>query len=335
MGNNMNVLLIGMGSMGRRRGRLLLQGGYAGAIAGVDPSRERREQGQRELGISCYSSVEEALAGGFSPGAAFICNPPLHHGETALKMLRLHCHVFSEINLLSQDYDEMARLAKKNGRIYFLSSTFNYRKDVQYIQKKLREKQERCFYTYHVGQYLPDWHPWESYQNFFVGDKRTNGVREIMGIELPWLCKAFGKIEGAHAVSGKATELVLDYPDYTLLTLEHQGERKGSLCFDVASRKPVRRLEVVGEKMHILWEGTPDSLQEFNVEAGEMQRVETYADALTHREGYNHLISEDAYAEEIRCFFACLEGREQPLYTLAEDKGILGWMDRIEGLADR
>ena len=52
----------------------------------------------------------------------------------------------------------------------------------------LQEFSRPVNYIYHIGQYLPDWHPWENYKNFFVGDKRTGGVREIFGIDLPWLC---------------------------------------------------------------------------------------------------------------------------------------------------
>ena len=35
-----------------------------------------------------------------------------------------------------------------------------------------------------LGQYLPDWHPWESYKSFFVSNKKTNGCRELFAIEL-------------------------------------------------------------------------------------------------------------------------------------------------------
>ncbi len=49
-------------------------------------------------------------------------------------------------------------------------------------------------YTYHVGQYLPDWHPWEDIKDFFVNDKRTNGNREILVRELPWLTETFGEV---------------------------------------------------------------------------------------------------------------------------------------------
>ncbi|MDE6927475.1 MAG: hypothetical protein K2P06_01985, partial [Muribaculaceae bacterium] len=66
-------------------------------------------------------------------------------------------------------------------------------------------------YIYHVGQYLPEWHPWENYQDFFVGDKRTNGCREIMAIEFPWLIETFGEIREVSVLHDKMSHLNIDY----------------------------------------------------------------------------------------------------------------------------
>lgn len=106
--------------------------------------------------------------------------------------------VFTELNLVSDGYEEFTKDEYDNR--LFLSSTLLYRKDIQYIKDRVGE--ERVNYVYHVGQYLPDWHPWESYKDFFVGDKRTNGCREIMAIDLPWIESAFGKIVDFSVVKG-------------------------------------------------------------------------------------------------------------------------------------
>ena len=42
-------------------------------------------------------------------------------------------------------------------------------------------------FTYQVGQYLPDWHPWESYKDFYVSKRATGAYREIVPFELAWL----------------------------------------------------------------------------------------------------------------------------------------------------
>ena len=42
----------------------------------------------------------------------------------------------------------------------------------------------RSGFVYHSGQYLPDWHPWESYKDFYVSNPATGARREIVPFEL-------------------------------------------------------------------------------------------------------------------------------------------------------
>ena len=103
-------------------------------------------------------------------------------------------------------------LAKEVCKTLFLSSTFFYREEIRYIRSKI-SNDKKWNYSYHIGQYLPDWHPWESYKDFFLGDKRTNGCREIMAIELPWLTGTFGEVDRVNVLSDKLTGLNIDYKD--------------------------------------------------------------------------------------------------------------------------
>lgn len=326
----MKIAVIGLGSMGRRRAGLLLEAGMH-RLAGVDPSPERQAQAKDAAPMETYRDIPALLSSGFSPEAAFICVPPVLHGETAVQMLNAGCHVFSEINLLSDGYAEIRRLSKEVGKIYFLSSTFNYRKDIRYIQDTVQHMEGCAAYTYHVGQYLPDWHPWESYKDFFVAEKRTNGVRELMGIDIPWMYKAFGEIADISATGGNISGLPLEYPDYYLVTFTHTKGHKGMVCFDVAARVATRRLEVMGDNLHLLWKGKPNGLYAYSSEKNLFESVETYQEAVSHKQGYHPMIVENAYMEEIRCFFDTIAGKTCPRYTLKDDERVIRWMDEIEG----
>ena len=110
-------------------------------------------------------------------------------------MLDAGLPVFTELNLVSDGYDALTAKAAEKGVPLFLSSTMLYRAETQYIKAQVQAFEKSVNYIYHIGQYLPDWHPWENYKNFFVGDKRTGGVREIFAIDLPWLLDAFGPVK--------------------------------------------------------------------------------------------------------------------------------------------
>ena len=322
----MKVAVIGLGSMGRRRIRLMQAMPDAPEIVGVNRSAERRAQVEKELGIRTFATLAEALAE-TKLQAAFICTAPASHGPTVLECIAAGLDVFMEINLLGAWYAEAQAKAAAKGVKLFISSTPVYRREMRYVAEAVHG--EPVNYLYHCGQYLPDWHPWEDYHGFFAAKKETNGCREILCVELPWIEKAFGKITSVQVMSGRLTSLDIDFPDHYMIALRHAGGSKGLYCQDVVSRKGLRRLEVFSEKLHIFWEGTPDSLSAYDLDAKALKPVTLYDDV--EQDGrYNANIIENAYADEIRAFFDYVEKGTPPPYTFAEDAHTLAVVDEIE-----
>ena len=219
----MKLLIVGLGSMGKRRARLTKGIDDAIQIVGVDTAEGRRDEA-KNLGLAdaAYATIAEAVAAEH-PDAALVCTAPLSHAAVIGELLDNDLPVFTELNLVSDGYAEnMAKAAAKNLPL-FLSSTMLYRRETQYIKRQVNEFGKPVHYIYHIGQYLPDWHPWENYKNFFVGNARTGGVREIFGIDLPWLLDAFGDVESVTVQKDTLSDLRLPYPDSVTLLLRHKG----------------------------------------------------------------------------------------------------------------
>ena len=322
----MRVMVVGLGSMGRRRIRLLKTLDPDSEIIGVDLKRERREQSEKEFEIRTCETLETAIAmGGFD--RCFVCTAPLFHAEIISNALESGLHVFTEINLVSDRYEENTRKAKEAGLVLFLSSTPMYKQEILWIDREIKRQRKALFYNYHYGQYLPDWHPWENYTEFFAGDKRSSGCRELFGIEMPWILNTFGEIETVYITGKKITELCIDYPDSYLLQIEHKNGNCGMIAFDVVSRKPVRNLEVYGEDLYLLWAGKPENLAFRNPESGEMEYP--LKDGLYRTtKGYNELINEQGYLDEIKAFYEVINGREKPRYSFEKDKKLLDLLDK-------
>ena len=186
----MKTLIVGLGSMGKRRIRMLLRFMPSEGIFGVDTQQARRDEVSQLYGVASYDDLQSALcAQTFDCG--FVCTSPLGHHAIAKAMLEAGLSVFSEINLVNDNHEELLALARKKGVKYFLSSTPLYSMERICLTECIRSTGP-VTYQYHVGQYLPDWHPWENYKDFFVGNKATNGCREIMAIEFPWLIHTLG-----------------------------------------------------------------------------------------------------------------------------------------------
>jgi len=325
----MTVVVIGLGSMGRRRIRLMQTMSDAPEIVGVNRSPERRAAVGKELGIRTFATLEEAVSE-TRPQAAFLCTAPAGHGPAVMECIEAGLDVFMEINLIGEWYAEAAAKAKEKGVKLFISSTPVYRRETRYIAEKVRETGS-VNYIYHCGQYLPDWHPWEDYRGFFASKKETNGCREILSVELPWIEKAFGKIKSVQVMSGRLTSLEIDFPDYYMISVEHESGCRGMYCQDIVSRRGLRRLEVFSEKLHLFWEGTPDSLAEYDIAGKKLEPVRLYADVVQDGR-YNANIIENAYFDEICAFFDYVENGTPPPYTFEEDAHTLAVVDEIEGI---
>lgn len=320
----MKVLVIGLGSMGKRRIRLMKELYPSIEVFGTDGKEDRREETQELFGIRCFSSIDSVDE---SIDCAFICTSPLSHSGIITECLERGWNVFTELNLVDDGYDKNLLLAKEKGLTLFLSSTFFYREETRFIRSKITADKQ-WNYIYHIGQYLPDWHPWENYKDFFIGDKRTNGCREIMAIELPWLTGAFGEIKNVQSVSNKMTNLAINFDDNYFILIEHENGNRGVLIVDVVSPVAVRKLDAYAENAYLTWGGTPESVFEFDQETGTLNNVVLTEEA-EHKEGYRAFIVENAYKNEIMEFFDVVQNGKKPLYGFEQDKKILQIIDSM------
>lgn len=319
----MKIVVIGLGSMGKRRIRLIKEMYPDYTIVGIDGREDRRKEACSQFNIRCTDSINDVD----SANCAFICTSPLSHNSLIHECLLKGWNVFTELNLVSDGYQENISLAKTMGRTLFLSSTFFYREEIRYIRSKI-SIDKKWNYSYHIGQYLPDWHPWENYKDFFLGDKRTNGCREIMAIEIPWLTATFGEVETVNVLSDKLTALNIDYKDNFIIQLQHKNGNKGSLIVDVVSPVAVRKLEVYSEGAYISWNGTPDSVAEFDAQSKKLVPV-TLSEQTEHVDGYSAFVVENAYKNEIREFFNVVNGIIPAQYGFDQDLKVLKLIDMI------
>lgn len=326
----MRFLVVGLGSMGKRRIRLLLKHFDDISIAGVDSQSARRDEAKEKYDIEVFSELETGIEV-YTPDAIIICASPLGHKDIMECALKAGVHTFSEINLIDYGYDKVIAAEGPKSR-HFLSSTFLYNREIEWIHNK---EFNRTSYRYHSGQYLPDWHPWENYKDFFVANKETNGCREIMAIEFPWLVKSFGKITGVQVIKSRQTDLSIDYPDTFHLLLEHERGNSGSVTVDIVSRKAVRELEIFSETEYITWKGSPNSLESYSIEEKSMEPIKLYDNVMSEK-GYADTIIENPYLEELKDFYkGIVDSNHEFRYSYSLDKSILNVIDVIEGKTDK
>lgn len=112
----MNICVIGLGSMGRRRIRLLKSVAADSIIVGVEKNLERRKSVAEEYEIECYSALSDVKE---EVNCAFVCTSPQFHAEITRACLERGMHVFSEINLISDLYEENICMAEEKRKYCF------------------------------------------------------------------------------------------------------------------------------------------------------------------------------------------------------------------------
>lgn len=324
----MKVLVIGYGSMGRRRIRLYKQIEPTAHFICVDSNNERLKQVEHDGHIP-IANLDDAIQE--KPDLAFVSTSPLSHAAIIPILLKNKINTFTEINLSSKNYDEMIRLAKENDVKLFLSSTMLYKNQIKRIKQLVQNETQPLTYIYHIGQYLPDWHPWESYKDFFIGKKESNGCREIYAIQLPWIIDTFGEVTNFYSVSHKSTNLEIDYNDSYITTLEHKNGTKGVFVVDVVSRVAKTYLEVIGENIHLTWDGSNDGLKIYNIAEKKVETFTAYEKEV-HNKNYAANIVENTYLDEIKDFVSYIYNGTEPKWSIQKDYAVLDLIDKIEGL---
>ena len=323
----MNLLVIGLGSMGKRRIRCLKRLGYE-SVVGYDISEDRKGEVQEEYKVHVLSSLNGELLENID--AIIISTPPDKHNEYIRLAIENKKPAFIEASVILEGLEELNNLARKESVPIAPSCTLRFHPAIKDIKKIAASGQfgKVTNFSYHSGQYLPDWHPWENVKDFYAGKKETGGCREIVPFELTWIVDVVGFPIELSGFYGKTTDIVADIDDTYVISVDFGGAY-GNLTVDVTSRYATRSLILNMERGQILWRWDENVVKVY--------------DAVTRRwihynypqgqaaEGYNKNIIEDMYVEETESFVSAVEGKGTFPNSLDDDIKVLKLIHKIEG----
>jgi predicted dehydrogenase len=318
------VLVVGLGSMGKRRVRNLQALGLVD-LAGVDVRADRRAETESRYKLRTFSGLTAAL--GENWDAAVISLPPDLHVEAAHACVARSISVFMEASVVLDGLPELANAADTSGVVAMPSCTMRYFPGPRRIEEIVQSGQlgRPLFWRYHSGQYLPDWHPWEPISEYYVSKRATGGCREIVPFELTWLTHVFGRVTTVRGGKHRVGELDADIDDLYTAELRQNGGLIGRLMVDVLSRPPVRDFFMIAAGGAIRWDGIANTLQ---VSQGQQPWERLELRTGTPEAGY--INPEEPYIEEMKDFLASVKSGAPPKYSLRDDIKILKVLDAIE-----
>ena len=328
----MKYLIVGLGSMGKRRVRNL-QNLEATEIAGFDLREDRRAEATSLYGVQTFDQFDDAMQ--WAPDALIISTPPNLHLPYAEAAIKAGLHFFTEAGVSAEGFVDLARQADEQGRVAAPSCTMRFHPSVQKVKSLLEGGAigRLLTFSHQFGQYLPDWHPWEDYRDFYVSRPETGACREIVPFELVWLTDLVGSVTEVTAMKDRLGDLEAEIDDVYHLLMRFDNKVIGHLQVDIVARSARRELCLLGTEGNVTWSAADKTVKLYSAKDQDWQEFpegETAVEA-----GYSGFSIENMYVDEMKAFVdACTGGAPYP-YTFVEDAEVINVLLAAEKSADK
>lgn len=309
----MRALVVGLGSIGVRHINNLQTLGVPELTA--FRLRNLATPGSIPDCVQIYFDYDEALSQ--KPDIVVIANPTSYHLPYAQKAVENGCHLYIEkpISHTLDGSEKFHETAAKNQCIVSVGCQYRFHENLERIKSWLDERKIGKIFTVSVdmGEYLPDWHPWEDYRKSYSAKKEMGGGVVLTLIhELDYLFWLFGKVEDVYAIGGKLTPLEINVEDTVIIS---QSTEKGiivQLRMDYWRKNPVRKMSIVGEKGEIFW----DYYQGETILSDRKGETESFK--ISNKWNRN-----DLFLATMKDFLYAIENKTQPRTTLRDGIDVL------------
>ncbi len=320
----MKVAVIGAGSIGKRHLNTLYNLSNSEGINEIrcfDKNKDRMIEAttdKKEIIVS--NTLEDAVVG---VDLVFLCVPTSLHFNVWSKISKMGNFNFFIEKPLSHSFkncDEMIfhqKRIKKHAFIGYmlrLHPVLNKAKDLiknDTIGRVLNVRAESGFY-------LPFWHPWEDYRDFYMSWK-TGGGGALLDTshEIDYLMWMFGDISYAQGYTQTISDLDMTADDYTSCLFEFKNGIMGELHLDLLQPVESRYLKVVGSNGVLIADLIENSVKFNTIENTEWKKEEI------------QVSYDEIYSTEIKNVINCIRGKKSKTTSIEEAAKVMQLVEAI------
>ena len=307
----MKFMIAGLGSIGRRHLRNLIALGEKDIL--LYRSGKSTLPDDELEGYVTETNIDASLA--HEPDAVIVSNPTALHLDVAIPAVEAGCHLLLEkpISHNLERIDELQAAVGRGGGKILVGYQFRFHPGLKGVKRWLEEGKigKPVSVRAHWGEYLPEWHPWEDYQNSYAArDDLGGGVVLTLSHPFDYLRWLLGEVESVMGMVGNLGDLGLEVEDTAEIVLKFTSGVLGSVHLDYCQRPATHNLEIIGTQGTIQWNNQDGSARMYQASTQEWELIPP-------PEGFER---NDIFLAEMRHFLEVVTGITEPVCDL--DNGI-------------
>ena len=244
--------------------------------------------------------------------AVAITVPPHLHLPVAKLAVAKNSGLFIEkpLGLSVKGWADIYKKCKKKKLINYVAYCHRFVPYLLRLKKLLNQKIIGEIYCAHLkwSSYLPDWHKYEDYRNFYMSKKSQGGgslLDDSHGIDL--VRYLLGEVKSVNALVTNISELEMTSDDSFFAILKMKNNKIVQMSFDLFSRTPRIFIEITGKKGTIIWDRVNHQIKIFNRQKKKW-KIEQF--------NINNLMS--MYPSQAKYFYNCLIKRKKTINNINE-----------------
>lgn len=308
-------VVAGCGSIGKRHLRNLLELS-AGEVLAFDVQAERRHEVGAALGVETLASLEEVWAR--QPDVLLVALPTALHLPLALAAAERRIHLFIEKPLASgwDGVDRLLSLVRQREIVTLVGCNLRFHPGLARVKQLLGENRigRVLAARVEVGQYLPDWHPWEDYRQSYSARAELGGGIILDAIhEIDYIRWLLGEITRVTCCAEKLSALEIDTEDTAAIIARCANGAIVEIHLDYIQRAYSRTCQIIGDEGTIHWNYGSGEVRWYSAHD---RRWQTFSNPAGWQPN-------QMYVDEMAHYLRCLAGEEAAALDVSEAAQVL------------
>ncbi|MBS1552696.1 MAG: Gfo/Idh/MocA family oxidoreductase [Bacteroidetes bacterium] len=306
----MNILICGLGSIGRRHLKILKSLGSHHITALRTGKSVSESEIKPDAEIHSLSELDSNKT-----DAALITNPTSQHIATALEIAKLGIPMFIEKPLCNNlnGIDELSQTVKEKNIPVLLGYNMIFHPGIKELKKNIDNGKigKAVSARAQFGTYMPGWHPYEDYRKSYAANAEMGGGVVLTSIhEQNYLTDFFGDVADVKAMETGGDIIGINSEEGIEILLKHRSGVVSGIHLNFYQKPYYRNCQIIGTEGTLYWDFMIPEVRILKKDSIEI--IKTGESAME--------LLDTSYTEQMKHFLETVQGKAEPLMNL--QKGI-------------